>query len=696
MSDPDHGSMRAPGGSAALSAWMEEIAPFGIFSTDAELRVRSWNQWLITRSGLTAEQVIGRPLLELFPDLETRGLYLRFTRALKGEISVLSTALHRYLLPLRGSGEDQASAFMLQTARVAPLPGAGGVAGTITVIEDVTQREVQARGLRRQQELDRLLSSALAALLESGEPEKDLSRILPTITPSLGLDAYANYVLDPQSGTLRLTVSGGIPPGPRASMAALAVVASDRIDATEFLPGLQATAAEHQELLRRIGLRGCWVFPLAIGHRVIGLLSFGSYDRDKLAAGDVKTLARISGYVAIAVDRAQREREVIAASRAKDEFVAALSHELRTPLNPVLLLASESALNPDYPSSAREAFRVIEKNALLEARLIDDLLDLTRIERGKLALELQRVDVHAPLRDALATVRADASERGVTIEKALLAESSIITGDSGRLQQVFWNVLKNAIKFTPAGGTIRVRSRSGANENEVAIEIQDSGIGMEEHEVRRIFGAFTQGDHAERRGHRFGGLGLGLAISRNIVELHRGRIEACSAGRDAGSTFTVTLPLASAPKPGSPVAIKPRGERSPVAAPARVHARLARTRRILLVEDHEPTREPLAGLLVRRGYDVVAVGSAEDAVTAAAAGRFDLVLSDIGLPDHDGFWLMRTLRERHGSVGIALTGYGMDEDLARSREAGFIDHLTKPIRVTVLDRALAKVFTAAK
>jgi CheY-like chemotaxis protein len=115
-----------------------------------------------------------------------------------------------------------------------------------------------------------------------------------------------------------------------------------------------------------------------------------------------------------------------------------------------------------------------------------------------------------------------------------------------------------------------------------------------------------------------------------------------------------------------------------------------------LVEDHEPTREPLAGLLVRRGYDVVAVGSAEDAVTAAAAGRFDLVLSDIGLPDHDGFWLMRTLRERHGSVGIALTGYGMDEDLARSREAGFIDHLTKPIRVTVLDRALAKVFTAAK
>ncbi len=673
---------------AAMAAWMHEIAPFGIFTTDRELTIRSWNRWLVTQSGLSAEEVVGRRLLEVFPELVERRLQERFQRALEGEISVLSTALHQYLLPLPVTVPDTGLSCMLQTVRVAPLPEAGTIVGTITIIEDVTQREFQAGILRRQQELDRLLSSALASLLQSIDPAKDVAEIFPTIAPSLGLDAYASYLLEPDGVTLRLNAAGGISPRQREMLATVRMNPQDRIATGRYVEGIPATAVLHGEQLRQMGWRARYGFPLAIGERLIGLATFGSYQRESIPAADVNTLGRIARYLAIALDRSMRERETVAASRAKDDFLAALSHELRTPLNPVLLLASDSAGNPEYPAGAREAFRLIEQNALLEARLIDDLLDLTRIEHGKMALELQRVDVHGIVRDAVGTVQAEAAERALAVDLALEAGASAIAGDSGRLQQVFWNVLKNAIKFTPPGGRLRVASRNVPGLSEVEIQISDTGIGMEAHEVLRVFGAFMQGDHAEQgRGHRFGGLGLGLAISRKLIELHGGRIYAASAGRDRGSTFTIHLPLAAADAPGG----KRAGE-----APKRVGQEPAggarKAGRILLIEDHEPTRVPLTRLLGRRGYEVVAVGTAAAAREAAAAGSFDLVLSDIGLPDGDGVALMRELRERHGCVGVALTGYGMEQDVARSGEAGFVAHLTKPVSVTVLDRTLAQVF----
>lgn len=671
----------------ALAAWLQQIAPFGVLTTDTELRIRSWNQWLVAHSGLAAEAVLGRRLLDVFPALEERRLHERFQRALEGEISVLSTALHQYLLPLRVTVPESGLPFMLQTARIAPLPGETGVVGTITIIEDVTQREFQAGILHRQQEIDRLLSSSLAALLHTTDPVRDIAEIFAKIMPSLGLDAYVSYLAGQRPDGFHLNAAAGVSPTHRETLAVCPVAESDRA-AGKLLPALPATLAALARSLQQIGWRGLCCFPLAIGERVIGVVAFGSYAREAVPPADIGTLDRISRYVAVALDRTLREREVVAASRAKDDFLAALSHELRTPLNPVLLMASDSALNQEYPPSAREAFRTIEKNALLEARLIDDLLDLTRIEHGKLALELQRLDVHAVLQDALANVRADTSERELTIEVSLDAEATVIMGDAGRLQQVFWNVLKNAVKFTPRGGRITVRSRTGPALDEIALEISDSGIGMEPHEVSRVFGAFAQGDHADQgRGHRFGGLGLGLAISRKLVELHAGKIAAASGGRGQGSTFTIALPLLRV----KDLAGSSRGERPPRQSPeATAAARPAG--RILLVEDHEPTRAPLTRLLVRRGYDVVAVGTAAAALAAADERRFDVVLSDIGLPDSDGFTLMRTLRERHAVCGIALTGYGMDQDVARSNEAGFVDHLTKPISVTTLDRALTKVF----
>jgi PAS domain S-box-containing protein len=673
----------------ALASWIQEIVPYGIFTTDLDLRITSWNEWLVSHSGLVSEKVIGRRLTDVYPELGPRRLEERYARALDGEVSMLSCALHRYLLPLPVTVSESGLPHMLQTARIAPLLQRETVVGTITMIEDVTQREFQAGILQRRQELDRLLSSALASLLLSNEPANEMPGIFATVSPALGLDAYVCYLVQNDQSSLRLCASSGFSPKQRESIATLPLSDEDRQAALSGTPGSTALLEAHAVTLRSMGLHGQCTFPLVAGDRLLGLATFGSFHRDAISSADANVLARISRYVAIALDRANRERETVAASRAKDDFLAALSHELRTPLNPVLLIASDAATDPEFPERAREAFRVIERNALLEARLIDDLLDLTRIERGKLSLDVQAVDVHAVLRDALETVRPDIVEQELKLEVSLHASASNVVADTGRLQQVFWNVVKNAVKFTPRGGKILVGSRSDQANGQIVIEVTDTGIGMGPKELARVFGAFMQGDHAEQgRSHRFGGLGLGLAISRKLIELHGGRIFASSGGKDRGSTFTIALPLKTA------VAPMVRGsEPSPVKRETETPFLKNAGSRILLVEDHEATRNALVQILRQRGFKVFAAASSTAALHMAASEPFDLVLSDIGLPDGDGYALMQKLRDTYGLKGIALSGYGMEADLARSKDAGFLAHLTKPINVAILDRMLESAFS---
>ena len=248
-------------------------------------------------------------------------------------------------------------------------------------------------------------------------------------------------------------------------------------------------------------------------------------------------------------DEAQR------ASRAKDAFLAALSHELRTPLSPVLLIASEYACDQQLPEDVRQNFDIIRKNIELEARLINDLLDLTRVTTGKFSLQRDHVDACKILMEALETVRPEIRKKEIQLDLDLGADHCTVNGDSVRLQQVFWNVLTNAVKFTPKNGTIRVESSIVQKQKqhiELQVRVTDSGIGMTPEESARVFQAFAQGDHANpnvngngngNRAHRFGGLGLGLAISKNLVHLHSGTITAKSAGRNQGATFTITLPL---------------------------------------------------------------------------------------------------------------------------------------------------------
>lgn len=364
------------------------------------------------------------------------------------------------------------------------------------------------------------------------------------------------------------------------------------------------------------------------------------------------------------------------ANRAKDEFLAALSHELRTPLTPVLMLAGEMEQSADLPEPVRRDFAMIRKNVELEARIIDDLLDLTRITHGKLALRFETVDVRPLIEHALAILRSDTEVKRITIALDLAA-SHEVSGDGVRLQQVFWNVLKNAIKFTPPGGRITIRSWNEGGRLRVATT--DTGLGITAEEMPRIFTAFMQGREAAAA--RFGGLGLGLSITALLVQEHGGKIWAESAGRDQGATFHLELPLAAA--------ASPKARAMPAAAAA-----VGKGLRILLVEDHEDTRAVLQRLMTRWGHEMTGVASLAQTREALATGTFDLLLSDIGLPDGTGYDVVAVLREKSAIPAVAMSGFGMEADRARALAAGFAEHVVKPITAERLRELLTQFASA--
>ncbi len=373
------------------------------------------------------------------------------------------------------------------------------------------------------------------------------------------------------------------------------------------------------------------------------------------------------------VKRAQAEAE--RANQTKDKFLAALSHELRTPLTPVLMCAAALERDPSLLPDHRKQLGMMRRNVELEARLIDDLLDLTRISRGKLELDPRVTDVHSVLVHSIQIVEADAQTKDVAIVNRLEAMQHHVSGDAARLQQVFWNILKNAIKFTPAGGSITVRT-ANPSVARLAIDFTDTGAGIEQQFVDSIFEPFVQADSAMEGGSA--GLGLGMSISKTIVELHGGTIGVQSAGKGMGSTFSVELSTV----PGEEITrVDP--ELEPTSG--------RRSYRLLVVEDHQPTLQVLARLLRQQGHSIETASTVADAREFARSHTFDLVISDIGLPDGSGVDLMMELTRDYNLRGIALSGYGMDEDLARTREAGFIAHLVKPIDFDRLNRVLEKL-----
>ncbi|HEY0370060.1 MAG TPA: response regulator [Chthoniobacterales bacterium] len=440
------------------------------------------------------------------------------------------------------------------------------------------------------------------------------------------------------------------------------------------------THEEDQAFVRSLGARSCTAVPIRTLDRVLGtILMFGLTEQHICGPVELSLAEELGQRAALALENgrlykvAQEARtEAERANLAKDRFLAMLSHELRTPLTPVL--TSLLALEQDgIPPEVQPALEMIRRNVELEARLIDDLLDLTRISKGKVQLSIEVVDAHVLLRSALEICQSDIEQKHLTLELQLDAARVYLEADSARLQQIFWNLIKNAVKFTPDGGRLSIRT-SNRGDDEFAVEISDSGCGIDAESLPKIFRAFEQGERA-----RHGGLGLGLAITKALVETHNGRITAASAGRDQGATFTAVFPLS---------------ERKLKATNGRIFApETRRYLRILLVEDHEDTNRSLTQLLRARGYHVEPVHSIAKAVAAAAANHFDVLVSDIGLPDGSGVDLIQQLGEVRPIRGIALSGFGMEEDIQRSHAAGFDRHLIKPVDLNRLDETIQEVAT---
>jgi HAMP domain-containing protein/signal transduction histidine kinase/ActR/RegA family two-component response regulator len=350
---------------------------------------------------------------------------------------------------------------------------------------------------------------------------------------------------------------------------------------------------------------------------------------------------------------------------AKDQFLAMLSHELRTPLTPVLASALELENEPDVRQDVRESLQMIRRNVELEARLIDDLLDLTRIDRGKVQLNFEIVDADTLLQNAVEICQPEIDRKHLSPSVNLSAKRVHMRADPARLQQIFWNLINNAVKFTPPNGQITI-STSNDSSDKLCVEIADTGMGIEPEALPKIFDAFEQGGRTQ-----LGGLGLGLAISKTLVEAHRGTITAQSPGRNKGSTFALAFPTCEkAETQIAPAQLPTSAERQPM--------------RILLVEDHEDTNRSLTSLLRRRGHYVQSALTCQSALEVSAKEQFDVLISDLGLPDGSGIDLIQKLASKP-TLGIALTGFGMEQDIRKSREVGFQHHLVKPIDLNKLE-----------
>jgi signal transduction histidine kinase len=390
--------------------------------------------------------------------------------------------------------------------------------------------------------------------------------------------------------------------------------------------------------------------------------------------------------IALAAGMAERRRAeaaieeqratVEAANRTKDNFLAMLSHELRTPLTPVLAALDALKTGPQPAADVDATLAMMRRNIELESQLIDDLLDLTRITKDKLHLEFEPVDAHQAVRNVLEMCASEAHAKKLRVQLDFRATDFRVMADPAKFQQIIWNLFKNAIKFTGGNGAITISSENHLP-HILTLAVGDTGIGIEPEIMERIFNPFEQGERSFQR--RFGGLGLGLTISKSLAQAHGASLIGKSDGTGRGATFLLTMKTAELD-----AALTKTRALEPQTPPTGLH--------ILLVDDHPDTCAALEKLLKLRGHSVTAANSMREAMeVAAAGGAFDLLISDVGLPDGNGMDLIRYLRTQRPIRGIAISGFGMDADISKSLEAGFSEHLVKPVKLEKLEAAIARV-----
>jgi PAS domain S-box-containing protein len=481
-----------------------------------------------------------------------------------------------------------------------------------------------------------------------------------------------------RSGIVRVIASG--------EPALYPVVTDAMIDTT-------SEDAEYLAFLHDIGFRSLMLIPLkARGRTLAALTLVGTAQRRRYTYPDLAFAEDVARRAALAIDNARlfrqeqeaRQREhsaradAEAANRAKDEFLATLSHELRTPLTAILGWSRMLTTMSVDPQLVDDGLEAIARSAEAQARIVDDLLDVSRVITGKLRLEVVPVHLRGIVEAAVTAVRPAAEAKRIEIDVAGV-DDVVVRGDADRLQQVFWNLLTNAVKFTPGGGRVTIASEQRGEQ--MAVIVRDTGSGMAPGLLPFIFERFRQGDSGPTR--NFGGLGLGLAIVKSLVELHGGVVSATSDGEGKGSTFTVTFPIAPA-------------DAVQASAPA-YDERALQGRRILLVEDEAETRGFLRALLETSGAEVHAAAGVSEAMRMLDGWQPDAVISDIAMPGEDGYSLIRRLRERDGDPhmpALALTAYGGEEDRMRALRAGFDSFVRKPVDPETFLEAVATMASA--
>ena len=435
--------------------------------------------------------------------------------------------------------------------------------------------------------------------------------------------------------------------------------------------------------LARLGFGSLVMVPLLVDGRK-GVLSLAANQPGRFTSSDLAVLEDLGRRFQGVIDRVRLYREAQDANRLKEEFLATLSHELRTPLNAILgwarILSTRS-----LDDGTLRGLEVIERNARAQTRLIEDMLDVSRIVAGKLMLRLEPIDLAVVIGAALDAVRPAAQAKGVSLAEEIEPARLVVQGDAERLQQAIWNLLSNAIKFTHGGGTVTTAVRRMRNSIEVTV--RDTGAGIRGEVLPFVFDRFRQADSSTTRSH--GGLGLGLAIVRHVVELHGGTVEAQSAGEGKGATFRIQLPAQTA----DAVELAPDGGRD---LPAVASGPLLEGRRVLVVDDHDDARQLVAAIVESAGAAVTTAGSSKEAFEAVLRSAPDVLIADIGMPEEDGCALVRRIRalepDRGGSIpAIALTAYARVEDRARALAAGFQRHVTKPVEPQTLISIVADV-----
>ena len=564
------------------------------------------------------------------------------------------------------------------------------VQGFIKITRDVTSQ-------RQADERFRLLYDITSDLVAVEQPMTLMHKLFSKLAPALGLDFYCNHIVESKDNrpTLHLKNYEGI-----TQELAEAI---EWIEFGEYVCGWAAQKRQQRvlnhtqiatdplaEIVRNQGVTAYVSQPLIVEERLLGTISFASRTRNCFTKEEIDLLQLMSEQIAIALDRAnlivsiqQQAEQLQRANQIKDEFLAVLSHELRSPLSPILGWAKLLQGGNLNPAKTQQALKAIEDNAKLQTQLIEDLLDISRIMQGKLSLTIASVSLTFVITAAVETVRLAAEAKGVQILLDLTTEIAPVSGDAARLQQVVWNLLTNAVKFTPNGGQVTIELRQ--IDRLAQIRVSDTGKGIDPQFLPYVFEYFRQADSSTTR--KFGGLGLGLAIVRQIVEGHGGTVTAESLGENQGATFTVQLPMIEQVIPSILESVQVPVENA--VAPLN-------GLQILIVDDEADIREFQAFALEHSGARVIAVASGLEALQVLERTIPDVLVSDIGMAQMDGYMLIQQIRARSPQQGgtiaaIALTAYARDGDRQKALEAGFQAHITKPVEPEVLVKAITKL-----